>query len=78
MSGKPDAFEYKWEIYTPVVKRKYGHYVLPILMGERFIGRIEAIVEKETKTLVVKNIWYEEDVEPTIKVAKRSREMFAV
>lgn len=61
-------FDYTWEIYTPVKKRKYGHYVLPILMGERFIGRIEAIVEKEIRTLVVKNLWYEEDVTQTKEI----------
>lgn len=58
-------FDYTWEIYTPLSKRKYGHYVLPILFGEHFIGRVEAIVEKKTKTLIVKNIWYEEDVKQT-------------
>ncbi len=62
------GFEYTWEIYTPVIKRKYGHYVLPIIMGERFIGRIEAIVEKETNTLIVKNIWYEDDIKPVKKI----------
>jgi uncharacterized protein YcaQ len=59
------GFEYTWEIYTPVVKRKYGHYVLPILLGERFIGRIEPIADKKTKMLTVKNIWYEDGVKPT-------------
>lgn len=61
-------FEYKWEIYTPVPKRKYGHYVFPILFGERFIGRIEAIVEKKTRTLVVKNIWFENDIKLTDEI----------
>ena len=34
-------FTYAWEIYTPAVKRKYGYYTLPILYGDRFVGRIE-------------------------------------
>ena len=55
-------FDYTWEIYTPVVKRKYGHYVLPLLYGERFIGRIEAVADRKAGELVVKNIWYENDV----------------
>lgn len=55
-------FEYKWEIYTPVDKRKFGHYILPILYGERFIGRIEAAADTKTKTLMVKNIWFEPGV----------------
>lgn len=52
-------FEYKWEIYTPQEKRKYGYYVLPILFGEQFIGRVEAVFDKKAKKLQVRNIWYE-------------------
>ena len=63
-------FEYTWEIYTPVIKRKYGYYVLPIIMGERFIGRIEVIAERKTNTLIVKNIWFEDDVKPTKNIQK--------
>ena len=63
-------FEYTWEIYTPVIKRKYGHYVLPIIMGERFIGRIEVVAESKTNTLIVKNIWFEDDVKPTKNIQK--------
>ena len=61
-------FEYTWEIYTPAVKRKYGTYVLPILYGDRFIGRIEAVNERKTNTLVIKNIWYEDGVKQTKKL----------
>ena len=59
------GFEYVWEIYIPAVKRKYGSYVLPILYGESLIGRIEIVCERKTKTLIVKNIWYEDGVKQT-------------
>ena len=62
------GFEYTWEIYTPADKRKYGFYVLPIIYGERFAGRIEAIAQSKTGTLLVKNIWYEEDCRQTKKL----------
>lgn len=62
------GFEYAWEIYTPRDKRKYGVYVLPLLYGENFIGRVEAVVLRKTKTLTVKNIWYEDGVKPTKKL----------
>lgn len=55
-------FDYKWEIYTPAADRKYGHYVLPVLSGDRFIGRIEIINDKKLKQLIVKNFWLEEDI----------------
>lgn len=61
-------FDYKWEIYTPVEQRKYGHYVLPILMREQFIGRCEVVSDSKSQTLTVKNIWYEKNVKPCKKV----------
>lgn len=63
-------FEYKWEIYTPIEQRKYGYYVLPILSGERFIGRIEVVRDSKNNSLNVKNIWYEENVKLTSKLSK--------
>lgn len=42
-------FDYKWEIYTPKIQRKYGYYTLPILYGENFVGRIELVRNKEKK-----------------------------
>lgn len=62
------GFEYRWEIYTPVAKRKYGYYVLPVLYGERFVGRIEAVADKKTGVLTVKRIWFEEGVRQTKKI----------
>ncbi|NLG27983.1 MAG: winged helix-turn-helix domain-containing protein [Chloroflexi bacterium] len=59
------GFDYTWEVYTPAERRKYGHYVLPILSGERFIGRAELVNERKTRTLRVKNVWLEDGVERT-------------
>ncbi|KAB3532842.1 winged helix-turn-helix domain-containing protein [Alkaliphilus serpentinus] len=53
-------FDYKWEIYTPEAQRKYGYYVLPVLHGDRFIGRIEIVHNKKEEELVVKNLWLED------------------
>ena len=61
-------FSYKWEIYTPEVQRQYAYYVLPLLYGERLIGRVEVINQKKTKTLLVKNIWFEEGLKKTKKL----------
>lgn len=59
------GFDYTWEIYTPAAKRRYGFYVLPMIWGGRFAGRVEAVAEAKTGTLIVKNIWYEEGVRQT-------------
>ena len=61
-------YQYSWEIYTPAEKRKYGHYVLPMLYGEKMAGRIEAAADRKAETLVVKNIWYEPGIRQTKKL----------
>ena len=43
-------FEYRWEIFTPEPKRQFGYYVLPILFGDRIVGRIEPRFDKTDKT----------------------------
>ena len=62
-------YQYSWEIYTPAPKRKYGYYVLPMLYGRNFIGRIEAIADRKNSTLEIRNIWYEPGVRQTKKLA---------
>ena len=61
------GYQYSWEIYTPVVKRKYGYYVLPMLYGDRFIGRIEPKADRKTNTLTITNLWFE----PGVRRSKR-------
>ena len=51
-------FDYKWEVYTPLKQRKFGYYVLPILYGDSFIGRIEPVLNKD-KNLEIKGFWQE-------------------
>ena len=63
-------YAYSWEIYTPAEKRKYGYYVLPMLHGDRFVGRIEAVAERKTGTLAVRNVWFEDGVRRTKKLAQ--------
>ena len=62
-------YQYSWEIYTPVVKRKYGYYVLPVLWGDRLIGRIEPKADRKAKVLTVQNVWLEPGVRRTKKLS---------
>ena len=61
-------FQYSWEIYTPADKRKYGYYTLPVLFGDRFVGRIEAVPDRKTGVLAVRNIWWEDGIRRTKKL----------
>ncbi len=69
-------FDYKWEIYTPQEQRKYGYYVLPVLMKDAFIGRCEVIADSRRKALVVKNIWLEKGVRSTKKLREELERCF--
>ena len=61
-------FKYSWEIYTPAVKRKYGYYTLPILFGDRFVGRIDTAADRKEGILRVKGLWWEPGVRKTKKL----------
>jgi uncharacterized protein YcaQ len=58
------SFDYVWEVYVPEHKRRWGYYVLPILFGERFVGRIEPRVDRATKTVRILGIWWEDGFSP--------------
>src|SRR5436190_7181215 len=60
-------FDYRFEAFVPAPKRQYGYYVLPMLEGDRLIGRIDAIFKRERSTLVVNGLW----LEPQVKAMKQ-------
>ena len=54
------GFDYIWEIYKPAAKRQYGPYTMPILYGDRLVGRLDARVDRPARQLVVNGLWLEE------------------
>jgi uncharacterized protein YcaQ len=52
-------FDFTVEIYVPAAKRKYGYYVLPILHGDRLIGRVDPKMDRERGVLVVNAVYAE-------------------
>jgi uncharacterized protein YcaQ len=63
-------FHYRFEVYTPKDKRKYGCYVMPILQGDRLIGRIDPLMDRKTKTLMIKAIYAEPDAPESREAAE--------
>ena len=59
------GFDFALEIFVPPKKRKYGYYVLPILEGERFTGRIDLKVDRKQGTLNVISLYWETGLRPS-------------
>jgi uncharacterized protein YcaQ len=58
------GFRYRLEMYVPKPKREYGYYVLPILRGDRLIGRIDPILDRKSGVLRVNSVHWEAGVKP--------------
>jgi uncharacterized protein len=58
------GFEYVWEGFSPPVKRRWGWYVLPILFGDRLVGRIEPRIDRDQARVEVLGVWWEDGFEP--------------
>lgn len=57
-------FDYVWEVYKPKAKREYGYYVLPILVGDALVGRVEPRLSADGKSLKILGWWWESGYRP--------------
>jgi uncharacterized protein YcaQ len=55
------GFDYVWEVYKPLEKRSFGYYTMPILWGDRLVGRFDPKLDRTTGTLVINGLWLEDD-----------------
>ena len=58
------GFDYIWEVYVPAPRRRHGYYVLPLLFGNRLVGRIEPRFERATRNLRIAGVWFEDGAGP--------------
>ncbi|MGD8442499.1 MAG: crosslink repair DNA glycosylase YcaQ family protein [Desulfobacterales bacterium] len=54
------AFDQVLEIFKPAPKRKYGYYCLPVLAGDRFVGRVDLKADRTAQKLKVLSMRFEE------------------
>jgi len=55
-------FFYRWEVYVPAPKRKWGYYVLPVLYGNRLVARFDPAYDKPNRAFTIQNWWWEKSV----------------
>ena len=73
------GFENPFEVYKPPSQRRWGYYVLPVLLGDRLVGRIEPVRNKIAHSLRVSRAWWEKGVRPDeiVKPFSRGLDRFA-
>jgi len=54
------GFEYIWEIYKPASARRWGRYTMPILWGDRLVGRLDPKMDRKSGTLIIQGLWLED------------------
>jgi uncharacterized protein len=62
--GSLFEFEYVWELFVPPAKRRWGWYVLPMLFGDRLVGRIEPRIDRASGRVEVVDVWWEDGFSP--------------
>ena len=72
------GFDYKIECYVPEPKRKFGYFCLPIVWGERFVGRLDSKADRKTLRFIAHRLHLEPGVKVTdelvIKLAEKLRD----
>jgi uncharacterized protein YcaQ len=67
-------FFYRIEIYTPRAQRKHGFFVLPILDGDKLVGRVDPVMDREGRKLMVNAVYAEPKAPEGRAVAGRIHE----
>ncbi len=55
------GFDYVWEVYKPVEKRRFGYYTLPVLWGDRLVARFDSKLDRPSNTFVILGLWLEDE-----------------
>jgi uncharacterized protein YcaQ len=60
-------YDYALEMYKPAAQRIWGYWALPVLYGDRLIGKADAIAEREEGELIVRALYEDEPWSPSIR-----------
>ena len=68
-------FKYRLEIYVPQEKRKYGYYVLPFLLNENLVARVDLKTVRSEEKLLIKGVYLEAGAEPEMVLSELAEEI---
>ena len=54
-------FDYVWEVYKPLPLRKWGYYTLPILFGDKLVGRLSPKLDRKNSKMLLEGFWLEDE-----------------
>ena len=71
-------FRYRIEIYVPQAARRFGYYVMPFLMGDQLVARVDLKAERREATLLVKSAHLEEGQDSTLVAGELANQLNAM
>lgn len=73
------GFDYLWEVYKPAAERRWGYYVLPVVRGDRFVARIDAVRDasgSDGPVWRLRRWWWEAGAEAAVERTSGGRTLF--
>jgi hypothetical protein len=72
------GFDYRIEVYTPAPQRKYGYYVLPLLLRDRLVARLDLKADRRRGALEVRGAYLEPGADPGVVAPAAATELDAL